>query len=53
MAANYVPTWPLQKRFLEENVIKGVRRSVDAMVDDPSMPKWFSVSLDDIYKKKK
>lgn len=53
MAANYEYTWPLQKRFLEENVIKGVRRSVDAMVDDPSMPRWFSVSLDDIYKKKK
>ena len=53
MAANYVQTWPLQKRFLEENVIKGVRRSVDAMVDDPTMPKWFSVSLDDIYKKNK
>ena len=52
MAANYVATWPEQKRFLEENVIKGVRRNVDALVDDPTMPKWFSVSLDDIYKKK-
>ena len=52
MAANYVANWPEEKRFLEENVIKGIRRNVDAMVDDPTMPKWFSVDLNDIYKKK-
>ena len=51
MSANFVANWPEEKRFLEENVLKGVRRSVDALVDDPSMPKLFSVSLDDIYKK--
>ena len=52
MAANYVANWPEEKRFLEENVIKGIRRNVDALVDDPTMPKWFSVDLNDIYKKK-
>ena len=38
MAGNMVATWPEQKRFLEQNVIKGVKRSVDAMIDDPAVP---------------
>ena len=40
MASNFIATWPEQKRFLEQNVIKGVKRSVDAMVDDPAVPSY-------------
>lgn len=49
MAANFIATWPEQERFLRENVLGGVRRSVDALVDDPAVPAWQSVTLDDIY----
>ena len=51
MASNLVPTWPLQKEFLETNVIKGIARTVDATVDDPKMPVWKPFTLDDLYKK--
>lgn len=48
---NYL--WPIEKEFLEQNVILGVKRSVDANVDDPSLPTWgwANVSMDDIYVK--
>ena len=49
MASNFMATWPEQERFLRENVLGGVRRTVDAMVDDPAVPVWQSVTLDDIY----
>ena len=49
MAANMLPTWPIQKEFLEINVIKGIARTVDATVDDPEMPLWKNFTLDDIY----
>ena len=51
MAANMYATWPEQKRFLEVNVIQGKRRTVDATLDDPTMPvwSWASISVDDIY----
>lgn len=51
IAAHMVATWPEQKRFLEVNVIQGIRRTVDASLDDPTVPVWksISVSLDDIY----
>ena len=41
--------WPIEKEFLEQNVIMGSGRTVDAMVDDPSLPTWGNISLDDIY----
>lgn len=44
---NYL--WPIEKEFLEQNVILGNHRTVDAMVDDPSLPVWGDLSLDDIY----
>jgi hypothetical protein len=46
---NYL--WPIEKEFLEQNVILGVKRSVDAEVDDPSLPtwNWADVSMDQIY----
>lgn len=32
-------TFPEQRRFLEDNIIRGIARTVDATVDDPSVPK--------------
>lgn len=40
--------WPVEEDFLEK-VTRGVTYSVDAEVDDPSLPSWWNVSLDDIY----
>ena len=49
MAANFIATWPEQRRFLEENVMGGNRRVIDAMVDDPAVPVMGNITLDDIY----
>ncbi len=52
IAANMVPTWPIQKAFLETNVVLGKRRIIDATLDDPTIYRWDqSVTLDKIYKK--
>ena len=50
VAGSMEATWPEQKRFLEENVIGGKRRIIDATLDDPSMPVWNNITLNDIYK---
>ena len=50
IAAHFVATWPVQRKFLELNVIKGMRRTIDATLDDPTVPKWESVDLGQIYK---
>lgn len=46
---NYL--WPQEKEFLEQDVILGVRRTVDTVIDDPTLPSWSwsSVSMDEIY----
>ena len=46
---NYV--WPIEKEFLEQNVILGAKRTVDAVVDDPTLPSfgWAGASMKDIY----
>ena len=49
MAANMLANWPEEKRFLEVSVMGGQRLVVDSTVDDPTMPAWKSVTLDDIY----
>ena len=43
--------WPLEKEFLEQNVILGTGRTVDADIDDPSLPTWdwANVSVAEIY----
>ena len=43
--------WPLEKEFLEQNVILGTGRTVDANIDDPSLPTWDwdNVSVAEIY----
>ncbi|MBQ7494995.1 MAG: carboxylesterase family protein [Bacteroidaceae bacterium] len=39
--AGYMPVmWAVEKEFLEKNVIQGIPRQTDALVDDPSLPKW-------------
>lgn len=48
---NYV--WDLEKEFLEQNVILGRTRNIDAVIDDPSLPtwSWTAVTLDTMYRK--
>ena len=44
--------WPIEKEFLEKNVIQGVPCRIDAMVDDPSLPSWKGIgdiSVEKIY----
>lgn len=50
VAAYHMVLWPIEKQFLEESVMSGHNRTVDAMVDDDSLPSWGALSLDDIYK---
>ena len=50
MAANLVETWPEQIRFLEENVIASIKRTIDATLDDPAMTVREEITLSDIYK---
>lgn len=44
--------WDIEKPFLEQNVILGHPRTVDALVDDPTLPTWSmtQVNLDTIYR---
>lgn len=50
MAANFLPTWPEQQRFLEENVIRKTGRTIDAMIDDPAVPVLWDIGVKDIYR---
>ena len=49
MAANMMANWPEEKRFLEVSVMGKKPLILDCTLDDPTMPAWESVSLDDIY----
>ena len=49
MAANMMANWPEEKRFLEVSVMGKKPLILDCKLDDPTMPAWQSVSLDDIY----
>ena len=49
VAAYHSVLWPLEMQFLQQNVMLGHKRSVDALVDNESLPSWGSVSMDDIY----
>ena len=42
-------TLDLQKPFLERNVMSGQRLNVDAMIEDPSLPYYYSGSTNDLY----
>ena len=50
IAGSMEQTWPEQKRFLETNVIRGLRRISDASITDPELPVWKNITLDFIYK---
>ena len=44
--------WQIEKDFLEKNVIQGIPCSVDALVDDPSLPvwnEWGGMSVENMY----
>ena len=49
MAANMMANWPEEKRFLEISVMGKKPLVIDCTLDDPLMPSWQSVTLDDIY----
>lgn len=43
--------WEIEREFLEQNVILGRSRNVDAVIDDPTLPEWYqNVTLKSIYK---
>ncbi len=44
--------WELERQFLEQNVMLGKTRKVDAKVDDPGLPTWnvLEIGMNDIYK---
>lgn len=45
--------WELEKEFLEQNVMLGQVRCIDAVIDDPSLPSWYSdLDFDAIYRNK-
>ena len=50
IAVSFLATFPEQLRFPEENVIRGKRRIVDAVINDPSIKAWKLNSTKDIYK---
>lgn len=44
--------WSIEKEFLEKNVMQGISCSVDALVDDPSLPvwdAWSNISVEELY----
>ena len=49
IAANFVPLWPYQQYFLQENVIGGKPVHIDARIDDLNIPKWEAPTLDSLY----
>ena len=51
VASYMMACWPLERVFLEQEVMQGHRSTIDALVDDPSLPTWGDISVDDIYKR--
>lgn len=51
VAAYLTQLWDLEEAFLQQNVILGHVRTVDALVDDASLPSWGAIDLDTIYRK--
>lgn len=52
IAGSMIRNFPEEVRFLEENVMKGTRRNIDATVKDPTIqiPSWASGDYKDLYK---
>ena len=40
----------LEMNFLEQDVMQGCARTVDALITDPSLPSWGDLSMDSIYR---
>ncbi len=49
IAANFMALWPYQQYFLEQNVIAGKDVCIDALIDDPNVPKWETFTLKTLY----
>lgn len=51
VAAYMDELWDIESAFLEKNVIQRKARTIDAEVDDRSLPSWGNFTLDNIYKR--
>ena len=51
VAAYMQAAWPVEKEFLEKNVVLGAYRVVDATIDDQSLPSWGNITTGDIYQR--
>lgn len=49
VAAYMSVLWDTEKDFIEKNVMQGIHRSADCLVDDPSLPSFGTITLKDIY----
>ena len=49
VASYHMALWSLEKQFLEENIVSGHDRKVDALIDDDSLPSWGALTMGDIY----
>lgn len=45
--------WDEEMNFLEQDVMQGRCRTVDALVADPTLPSWGNISMNGIYNSKK
>lgn len=51
VAAYMNALWEEEMNFLEQDVMLGKNRTIDALVSDATLPSWGNVSLDSIYRK--
>lgn len=51
VAAYMSALWEEEMNFLEQDVMLGKARTIDALVSDATLPTWGNVSLDSIYRK--
>lgn len=51
VAAYMNALWEEEMNFLEQDVMLGKDRTIDALVSDATLPSWGNVSLDSIYRK--
>ena len=44
--------WEEEKNFLEQDVMLGKARTIDADIIDSTLPSWGNISVEGIYKRK-
>lgn len=49
VAAYIEVMWDKEKDFLEQDVMLGGRRTIDEVIDDPTLPSWGNITLKSIY----